>query len=131
MFEQSGVEIKRIRSLVQLKDNEISDCVNNAILVLKKLKQLGIEGKIIFVDAHAYIIPEGFSPDELAINPKTITEFGDGETEEFVEFEDHTIGELIEMVKNGKAEDITSASRQTFQPNNIDKLQKNLEMFNK
>ena len=42
-----------------MTEAENSDCVTNAEIGLDKLRELGLEGKIIFVnnDNHAYLIP--------------------------------------------------------------------------
>lgn len=105
MSEES--EVNKIRLLIGLTDAEISDCVSNAALGLEKLRKIGMSGRIIYVNSknHAYLVPNGFPTNEIAVNPKTRVNLG-SETV-FVKYDDYTIRELLEMIKNGEADDIT------------------------
>jgi len=101
--------INKIRTLIDITEAENSDFVTNAEIGLKKLRSLGLDGRIIFVndDNHAYLIPNTFPNNELAVNPPTKVQVGD-DPATLVQFDNYTIEQLLEMVKDGRANDITN-----------------------
>lgn len=74
------------------------DCVHNAYNALQHLRKEGKDGKVIFVfnPSHAYLLTAG------RVLNRGIT-FGDGS------YPDFSTKEIITMLKNGNAEDITSS----------------------
>ena len=83
---------------------ELSDCVTNAVNELAKLKG---RGRIIWVPGknHAYVIASAAKPTDLAINrPVRVETAG---RVGFVQFENFTKQQLLDMLSFGEAEDIT------------------------